>query len=138
MNIVVKDSRKKDRTIVVEHGFTKPSGIKCARICNDRGQVYFTQVKPDGSGSCTCESRKPCYHMTALLSIDLPTYDETLSQRIGTISVQNAIKDAIDALETNEYNSLASTKRVSHGYGCCGHIVKLEHDGQLCGACLCK
>lgn len=39
----------------------------------------------------------------------------------------------------NEYDILGPTKKVSHAaYGCCGHLVKFEDAGELCGACRCK
>lgn len=38
----------------------------------------------------------------------------------------------------NEYDILGPTKKVSHAYGCCGHIVHLEDAGELCGPCRCK
>lgn len=38
----------------------------------------------------------------------------------------------------NEYDILGPTKKVSHAYGCCGNIVKVEDAGELCGPCRCK
>jgi hypothetical protein len=145
----VKDSKKKNRSLIILSAIEKPSGLKVARIQSDNGKTYFTRVRPDGTGTCTCDSRRPCYHMTALLSAKIPTYaevtafsleecDTTFAQALT--NVDRVEYNKIVGIVTNDdYSVLGSTKKPENSaLGSCGHIVYLQHAGELCGACLCK
>lgn len=82
------DSRKRVRNLTIK-GMIKPSGMRCAKVTNEQGKTYTTQVRPDGTGICTCDSRKPCYHMKALLAATLPTYEE-----LAAFSLDEVMADA--------------------------------------------
>jgi len=140
LTLQTRDSKKHNRTIVIESGFVKPSGIRCAKVRNDQGKVYFVQVKPDRIGACTCESRKPCYHMQAVLATHLPAYADLaaptpLEKRIGTISRTLAVEIIEQyAMECDDmYSKLAETKHIEQPdtYRYCGHICR----GDMCGTC---
>lgn len=90
--ITVQDSRKKTRTLTIK-GMIKPSGLRVAKVTNDRGETYQVQVRPDGTGACTCESRKPCYHMKAVLAASLPTFEE-----LTAYTIAEAMADANEAI----------------------------------------
>lgn len=117
------DSKKKVRTLTVS-GFLNDCGTKCARILSDNGKEYFVRVKANGTSTCTCESRKPCYHIKAIASITLPTVEEMeqalAANRVGTIVVNDVLAEAQAAMEQfdrdcdpNAYEVLGATKQTT-------------------------
>jgi hypothetical protein len=80
MQTLVKDSRKKARTLSVT-GMIKPSGMICAKVINDRNETYFVTIKPNGQTTCKCKGHEHtghCYHVDAVKeqAATFPTFDE--------------------------------------------------------------
>ncbi len=113
VTVQIADSRKRVRNLSI-NGMIKPSGLRCARITNDKGQTYTTRVRPDGTGDCTCDSRKPCYHMKALLQADLPTFEQ-----LTAISIEEAMTEANEQMTAFVRQSAAKVRCIGCG-GTCG------------------
>jgi hypothetical protein len=140
LTLQATDSKKKVRTLTVS-GFTNDCGTKCARVLSDNGKEYFVRVK-NGIGTCTCESRKPCYHISAIASITLPTVEEMeqalAANRVGTISIDEALSPVVEYAKEidNPYEILGPTKQITSAViGSCGHWVKPGHEHEMCGGC---
>lgn len=167
IQVQIADSKKRERTLSIS-GYVKPSGSKVARVTNDESEVYFVQIRKNGTTTCRhasdnepCKGHKftgHCYHVKAVKTATLPTFEEVTATPVeqpAGIEVnalllknrqlyrsgkwnENGKLTPVSKVMPNEYDILAPTKKVSHAYGCCGHIVKLEDAGELCGPCRCK
>lgn len=116
------------------------------------GEQYNTTVINGKATGCTCPARKPCKHMDHCQNLEAsrvapqvqPEPVATIGEAMAQANEQMAAHiDQVaaegDKAYTNEYDILGLTKDpVSMAYGSCGHLVKPEHEGDLCGACMSK
>lgn len=114
----------------------------------NRLDIYAVVIEDGRAVRCTCKGCKEhgyyCIHMQATQFVldamiedaNSPTPDE----EAAIAEERNMQKLALykESIAHNAYECLAPTKDVTHAYGCCGHIVKPQHAGELCGSCLCK
>jgi hypothetical protein len=147
----------KNRAVQVE-GFVKPSGTIVASVTNDHNEVYLVEVRADGKTSCKhagtgeeCkghyfgrvqrrrERRSECYHVIAVMTTDLPSFDQ-----VAAYSIAQAMAEANEQMcaYEREVAPVVVPQQpaivYAFAYGSCGHIVKPQHAGTPCGACLCK
>lgn len=143
--VTTRDS-KKQRTLSI-NGFVKTSGTKCAKVTNDHSEIYFVQVRTNGTTTCKqengeeCKGHKftgHCYHADAVTSADLPAYEQ-----VAAFLLSEVMADADTAMRTYDitmYEDLATTKSVTVVEGCicqgCCKAYRPEHEEQIfCRRC---
>jgi len=145
VSTLVKDGHKKNRKLEIS-GMIKPSGMICAKVTNDQEEVYFVVIAPNGKTSC--RSKKPhgkecaghsytghCYHVAAVLSANLPAYQELVMtpDEIAAVAEERNMQKL--ATIRNVYE-MVGDPRIEPAYSHeCGHLVKAGHEHEMCGGC---
>jgi len=116
LTVTTTDSKKRERVLQIS-GFVKPSGIVVARVVNDDKKTYFVQLRPDGD-TCTCESRRRCYHIKAVKAVSLPTFEEVTAtpDEIAAVAEERNMQKLAEYrrhVAKNAYEQLAVTKKVA-------------------------
>jgi hypothetical protein len=127
LQVIIKDSKKHERTLRIS-GFVKPSGAKVAKVVNDQNEPYFVQIRKDGTTTCRhannneeCKGHKftgYCYHVKAVKSADLPTFEEVTAtpDQIAAVAEERNMKKLAEYrrhVAENAYEVLATTKQVA-------------------------
>jgi hypothetical protein len=142
---IAKDSKGHNRNLDVT-GMIKPSGMVCAKVTNDQEEVYFVVIASNGKTSC--RSKKPhgkecaghsstghCYHVAAVLSANLPAYQELVMtpDEIAAVAEEHNMQKLADLRNVYE---VVGDPRIEPTYSHeCGHLVKAGHEDEMCGGC---
>lgn len=130
-----KTRKSSERQLTILAGIRKPSGMICAKVCNDQGKDYFVTVK-NGVGTCQCDGNakwhKQCYHIKAVIEAEYVFGPEGLLIDEIAAQAEQANMQKLQSLQ-NAYETLAPTKQVSQVESCryCGHNCR----GGVCGRC---
>jgi len=126
--------------IKTHHNHRSGQHVSFALVPGSKGNdVYAVGIDEHGRAAwCDCKHHEIrgayCKHMEAVdLHMSILLYD------VVADACQIASQAWIDASDhaTAEIGNAYEVQAKTFAFGCCGHIVKPQHEGELCGACLC-
>lgn len=144
--LITKDGNNRNRSLSI-NGFVKSSGTKVASVTNDHNELYFVQVRTNGTTTCKHENGEQClghkftghcYHVDAVTSADLPTFADLnrptpLASRVGVVSQQEAITIIADYDKEEDMYAQLSPSAICQG--CCKAYRPEHSDQTFCRRC---
>lgn len=134
---------------VIARVYVKRNGHVIYLCRGSHGEQYNTTVINGKATGCTCPARTTCKHMKHCQELEanrpvatpVVTIGEAMAQANEEMAVHiDQVAAENDKAYSADYDLLATTKYPvsQQSYGSCGHLVKPEHEGDLCGACMSK
>lgn len=106
---------------------------------------YVTYNKTDHRYECNCPCGEKHHHTVECKHIRAVKQVVAARRELAQASTPVAKKyDVVSEALAVVNQAMADAKigdtyeQITYAYGSCGHLVKPEHEGQPCGACLCK